>query len=435
MTTKSLLVALSAGAALGAVAAPAYAAGFYVQEQSVRGVGRAFSGEAADSGVASLWWNPASIGQMPDRGEAYVGFNYINVHADVNDAGSTIQRVPAGLPRLPVGGGAAQRNPIDDGYLPNLGAAWKLNDRLAFGVSVNAPFNFVTRYPLNSWTRYQALKSDLFNIDIQPTLAWTPAPQITLAAGFDASYARATLSNALPNLSPLLPDAGQVLTGKGWDYGWVIGGQWRPVERVTLGASYRSGIRHDLDGTATIVGLLGPAAAANVAGPASATFRAPSIATFSGRFKGNDRLTLDVQLQRFGWSAFDAINVSAGGRTQAIPQSYRDTTTLAVGVDYAVSPRLTLRSGVQRDPTPTPENGRTARVPDSDRWLFAAGATFRPVQRVAVDLGASYIDFDDSRINSNATAFAGTPLQTPILMAGTVGGYGLVFSAGVRLGL
>ena len=43
------------------VAAPAFAGSFYLQEQSVRGAGRAFSGEAADRGVGSLWWNPASI--------------------------------------------------------------------------------------------------------------------------------------------------------------------------------------------------------------------------------------------------------------------------------------------------------------------------------------------------------------------------------------
>src|SRR3954469_20776767 len=38
------------------------AAGFYLQEQSVRGWGRANSGEVADQGPASLWWNPAAIG-------------------------------------------------------------------------------------------------------------------------------------------------------------------------------------------------------------------------------------------------------------------------------------------------------------------------------------------------------------------------------------
>src|SRR5438552_1664899 len=41
---------------------PAMAAGFYLQEQSVRGWGRANSGEVADQGAESLWWNPAAAG-------------------------------------------------------------------------------------------------------------------------------------------------------------------------------------------------------------------------------------------------------------------------------------------------------------------------------------------------------------------------------------
>ena len=39
----------------------AHASAFYLQEQSVKGAGRAFSGEVADQGPESLWWNPAAI--------------------------------------------------------------------------------------------------------------------------------------------------------------------------------------------------------------------------------------------------------------------------------------------------------------------------------------------------------------------------------------
>lgn len=51
-------------ALVGALAVPqvAHAGGFYLQEQSVKGAGRAFSGEVADQGAESLWWNPAAIG-------------------------------------------------------------------------------------------------------------------------------------------------------------------------------------------------------------------------------------------------------------------------------------------------------------------------------------------------------------------------------------
>ena len=82
---------LAAGVALLALAAAsqASASAFYLQEQSVRGTGRAYSGEVADKGVGSLWWNPASIAGI-ERSEGYVGLNLIQVNSKVVNDGSSI---------------------------------------------------------------------------------------------------------------------------------------------------------------------------------------------------------------------------------------------------------------------------------------------------------------------------------------------------------
>ena len=77
----------ASGVALMAASA-AHAGGFYLQEQGVRGTGRAYSGEVADTGVESLWWNPASIADS--RTEVYAGANAIFVPGSVTDRGSTI---------------------------------------------------------------------------------------------------------------------------------------------------------------------------------------------------------------------------------------------------------------------------------------------------------------------------------------------------------
>ena len=132
-------------------------------------------------------------------------------------------------------------------------------------------------------------------------------------------------------------------------------------------------------------------------------------------------------------SNFDAINVAFGGRTQITPQNYVDTTSVAGGLDYVASPMVTLRAGVQRDPTPTPDVGRTARVPDGSRWLISGGGSVAVSDQATLDLALAYIAFDDSRINSSATAFAGTALNTPIVMSGAVHGHGVVMSAGLRM--
>ena len=52
--TKAPLLAVSALVSAFGFASTAYADAFYLQAQSARGAGRAFSGEAADTGAASL---------------------------------------------------------------------------------------------------------------------------------------------------------------------------------------------------------------------------------------------------------------------------------------------------------------------------------------------------------------------------------------------
>jgi len=56
----------------------------------------------------------------------------------------------------------------------------------------------------------------------------------------------------------------------------------------------------------------------------------------------------------------------------------------------------------------------------------------RELRRTAFDAGVSYIHFSGAHIGVDATAFAGTPVVTPISFDGLVTGDAVVFSAGVR---
>jgi long-chain fatty acid transport protein len=425
---QTSLLALVSAVSLVA-AGPAHAGGFYLQEQSVRALGRAFSGEAADTGPESLWWNPAAIAGA-SRGSAHFGASAILPRGDVRNTGTLIVRpgqAPAG-----VGGQQTSENPIDKGILPAGGVAAPITDKLAVGLAVTSPYSFTTDYDATSWTRYTADKSKLRTIDLQPTVAFAPTPWLGLGFGLNVEYSDAALSNALPNLSPLLPDGHQQLKGDGWDIGWSAGLQLRG-ERAVLGLSYKSSIEHELNGRVVTTGLLGPLAASNTTVRATATFRTPWQAMAGVRFRATDRLTLNGQVVRIGWSKFDAIRLGAPLDTE-IPENYRSTWSYAAGVDYALTPALTLRAGVQRDQTPTRDGERDARVPDSDRWTFAVGGSYAVSPRFTIDAGASYVDFANASIDRQTAAYAGTAVQTPILVSGVVeGARAIVLGVGGRM--
>ena len=258
-------------ALLAGVAAPAMAGSFYVQEQSTRGQGRANAGVGADKGVQSLWWNPAAIAGT--QREVYTGMHGLILDSSVDNRGSTLTyNVPvAGVGVVsrtyPVNGDPHVHDVVESGIVPNFAISTPIGDRFNVGLAVQAPYNFTTKYLADDFARYDALTSELRSANVSLVAAAKVTDWLDIGAGFDAQYAKATLSSALPNapipavLSPAYvispsTDGRNQLEGDGWNYGWNAGAQMH-FGKLDLGLSYRSEIKHELDGTVNISGLTG----------------------------------------------------------------------------------------------------------------------------------------------------------------------------------
>lgn len=406
-----------------------WASGFYLQDQSARGTGRAYSGEAADQGADSMWWNPASIAGLR-QSEIDSNITGILVWSKAKDQGSTIDRFGR---VAPVGGGNSSKV-VNNGLLPSTAVALRLDDRWAVGLAVTSPFSFITQYDTASWARYAALTSRLETIDLQPTLAWRPTSWLGIGGGPNIERTLTALSSALPNLSPLQRDGIESYHGGGWNVGYNLGFQLHLLDdRLTFGAGYRSRVEHSLNGTLDVAGLSGFLARQDfAAGDAKASFTTPWAATFGLRYRATARLTLDAQLVRTGWSEFSNVRITYPV-SQTVPEAYRDVTSGAVGVDYAMTPRWMVRAGVQYDPTPTPNGARDPRIPDANRVLLALGTSLDVTRNLAVDASALYLDAGPSNINRNASAYAGTPVSTPVQLRGAVRSSGVVLALGTRL--
>lgn len=415
---KTRLVAssvLAGGVALLCLATslPARAGAFYIQEQSTRGTGRAFSGEVADTGPESLWWNPASIASTPAT--AFGSITGIFPHTVVTDAGSTLT-VPTqqGPVTVPVGGDPIAYNPVLDGVVGAGGYAQPIGDRFAVGVSLAAPFELVTKYPGDSFARYQARKSRLYTADIQITGAMKINEWLDLGAGADVIYTTARLTQSAPNLVPGAPDAFVDLTGDTWDAGYNVGLQAHPKDRRWIvGLSYRSAVTRTLTGDVSVSGLVGPLAAGNFStNSGRASFTTPWIGTAGVRYTATRALTLDLQVQEIGWNEFKDIQINSIGLNEVLAQNYKNVTTVAFGGDYSPNPIMTFRVGAQWNPTPTPDVGRTLRVPDGDRWQISGGGELTLGKHLTVEGALEYVTVQDSRVNSQQAFFQGTPALT-----------------------
>ncbi len=160
---------------------------------------------------------------------------------------------------------------------------------------------------------------------------------------------------------------------------------------------------HNLEGEADF----GAPANAAIFAPAftdtdgSAELNLPAELAVSLAHQVNERLSLNASIVYTFWD-FERLVVEFDNPAQpdaGETLGYDDEVRYAVGGEYAYNSRLTLRAGVAYDQSPTENEHRTTRVPDSDRTIIALGASFQATDSIQIDAGYQHLMFDDAPIN------------------------------------
>lgn len=399
------------------------AAGFYIQEQSVKGLGSAFSGSTTSIDDAStVYFNPAGMTKL-DGMQINAGVHLLIPHGDVDDNGSTLDTTALGGGLAAVGG-ADNGNPYSPTPIPNLFAAAPItlgNDVIWAGIGITAPFGLASDYGDDSVFRFDSTETELKTINVAPSLAYSINDLISIGGGIDIQYADAELKSAARGLT----EGTSTLKGDDITVGYNIGLLLHPTERTDIGLHYRSGISHTLDGRITVAGTTN--ADFDVSG--TADLNLPDIATLGLAHDVTDRLRVMGQATWFGWSNFEEIRArnDAGGTISNVRQDYQDTYAVAVGVEYDLSDQWTVRGGYQFDATPTTDEFRTTRTPDGDRNWFSAGASYNYNDKLSFDLAGTYINVDEETINLNRNVPA-----IPAVVNGNTDGNVVIMSLGLN---
>ena len=403
--------AVRTGAAIAvfAIAAPALASGFALREASPGSVGRAFAGEGAvaDS-AATVWYNPAGMTQLKGF-TATAGGHLLFINSRQFERGST-RTVPGLAAPVPTGGtdGGNPFNPVV--FVPTAYGTLQLTDRLTAGIGVNAPFGLRVDYDDGWFGRYDSLRSELITYNVQPSLAWKVSDALSIGGGISIQYVEAELTNALPNLSPLLADGRARVQGDdislGWNVGVLIG-----TGPTRLGVHYRSRVKHELKGSFEASGLVGPLAGANRRIDARAPITIPDSLSVSATVAPAPDVRLLGTIEWTNWSLFDAIRVldSNGGAINISEQNYKDSWSFHFGGEFDLTDQWTLRAGIATDSTPTVDAWRSSRVPDGNRTWLSAGATLRLNQSMDVRVSYAHVFVGEEALDRTDSFYEGTP--------------------------
>jgi len=389
---KSLLSsAMLCGLVLGT--AQANAAGFYIQEQSVKGLGTAFAGSTTSLDDAStLYFNPAGMTELESM-SINAGVNLLIPEANLTNTGST----------LPFGGGAAGGgdggNPYSPTPVPNLFFVTPIGQNIWAGIGVTAPFGLGSDYGNTWFGRFDSTKTELKTINIQPSMAYKANDWLSIGGGIDIQYSDAELQS-IANPNPAIGEGVSTLKGDDWTVGYNLGITIKPIEPTTIGLHYRSAISHDLEGKISFA-----ANGANKAGDfeegGSANLDLPDILSLGIAHDVTPKTTLMGQVTKFGWNNFQNIQPvrDSGTAVAAIEQDYSNTWAFSIGAEHDYNDQWTFRAGYQYDQTPTTDQFRTSRTPDGDRNWFSGGATYKLNDKIDLDFAATYIHVDSGNIN------------------------------------
>lgn len=432
------------------------AAFFQLAENSPAGLGNAFAGGAAIAEDAStVWYNPAGLTRLPGS-QLVVGGHYIAPSTTFSKTGAST------VLGSTITGGDGGDTAVS-AFIPNIYFSHQINDRLTFGIGVNAPYGLATDYEDDWVGRYYANRSEIKTVNINPSLGAKLNDQWSIGGGVSYQKIEAEIGNftdlgtvcvasAIPTagslaaataycaglgLAPQQDDAKIKNAGDDVSYGYNLGLLWQPDAQTRVGLAYRSAIKHKLLGNIS-VGTTEPGQASLAASLGAvdgnairADIELPSTLSLSAYSQISSRWALMGDVTRTNWSSLPELRIrfDSGASDSVITLHLKNVYRYSLGVAYSTPWAWVYRAGVALDQGATPDEvDRSPRVPDADRRWLALGAGYRKSKDLDFDIAYTYITVDDGPINKTATGentYRGN-------LQGTYSAHTGIFSAQVR---
>jgi long-chain fatty acid transport protein len=429
----------------------AHAEGYKLFEQSVSAMGNAYAGRGAQITDATLVHsNPAAISRL-DGTQIATGLNLIHAETRYNQVSAKSANGASVIGRVD------GKNSLNEA-VPFVFYSTTLDDKFSIGTGFYVPFGLSSDYQDDWAGRYFADETAIEVLAVTAVAAYQVSAQWSIGLGINLNHAEGTLSkfkdhSGLCELgtginqlykadvyNSLLCQSHYSVTGDDLAFGYSLGLHGQVTPELRLAMVYHSAVKFNLQGDSVITNT--PITGAQVAGNSNFIVVSPTmpvISKQSGKLAINPRVTeasrlalttpaslalsLDHQLSSAWswqaslswtlWSDFRSIdivstadspsislstqlpqNLNGAGYIGFIPEHWRDSLSVALGLSWQLQPDRMLKTGLAYDENPIEQSHRTARVPTNDRVWWTLGMNQQLNAQWSLDLAAGWMWMD-----------------------------------------
>lgn len=374
------------------------AAGYKIPEQSADSVALAGSNYAKSFGADAVYYNPANMMFMPDIWHSFeAGLSYFHL-------GKTSFKNKSSVPGTystksqNYSTVAPQMYFMSPEYIPNV----------RFGLSTTVPAGVQMRWD-DSYPAATSKKFDLKILEVNPSIAYRLSDQISLGLGLRALYSDGTVENGTTHFS-------RKLQGDSIDYGYNLGITYKPIEDLSLSATYRSKVDLTIKGDGDF-----KFGNASMNTPAKITLPLPANLVLAIAYNYN-AFTYMFAYERTYWSDFKELDFNYNKKMpneiakkifdDPAQRNWDDSNTYRFGVAFDATTKLRLMAGFAIDENPAHSDKMNFELPNSKSYIYSTGLNYKFSPKFEVALAYLYMQKTNQEVNSYTGNYIGTAQGT-----------------------
>ena len=353
--------------------------GFYIPVQDPFAASRGNAFVATADRPSAIYYNPAGLTQLDS----------LAVHAGV-------YAVRLGIEAETDIDGLTHENDAEFIPVPQLYVAAPLNDSLAVGVGLNAPFGLRTDWGASTPFGAVATETDLKYATAWGVLAYELSDSLSIGGGIGVTYADGTLKQlAAPQLAP-----GAEFEFEGDDVAanWIASLLWNPHQQHSFGVTYRAKTDLDLEGSggAPAVGLPN--------GRASLDLVTPDTLVVGYAFRPDDHWTIEANVEWVNWKRLGTSTLrQAFSPDTPLPFNWESNFMYGIGVTYAPNETWAFNAGYIFIENSQPDLNFNPAIADADRHWLSAGVSYK-AEDWTIDVAYQYA-FSDRTVEDRTAGF------------------------------